>query len=101
MPCLFKWVWGLPCPACGSTRAVIVLLHGRIFEAFTINPFGPALSALAALAFLAALRDLLLKTNTLFRVYTAIEIQLRRKRVFTPVITLIAFNWIWNLWKGL
>ncbi len=31
MTCKFKQITGIPCPSCGGTRALISLLHGRIF----------------------------------------------------------------------
>jgi hypothetical protein len=37
--CMFHVATGLECPGCGSTRAVHHLLHGRIAEAFLLNPF--------------------------------------------------------------
>ena len=37
--CVFKTITGLECPGCGSTRAAHALLHGRIGEAFRLNPF--------------------------------------------------------------
>lgn len=36
--CLFKMLTGLECPGCGSTRALHHLLHGRVEEAFLLNP---------------------------------------------------------------
>ena len=35
--CLFRELTGLYCPGCGSGRAAIALLHGRILEAFSHN----------------------------------------------------------------
>jgi len=37
--CVFKKATGLDCPGCGTTRALHALLHGHVFEAFTLNPF--------------------------------------------------------------
>jgi len=36
--CVFREVTGLYCPGCGSGRAVIALLHGRVGAAFRHNP---------------------------------------------------------------
>ena len=38
--CLFKNTTGIPCPSCGSTRATLHLLHGRLMSSILINPFG-------------------------------------------------------------
>jgi Protein of unknown function (DUF2752) len=37
-PCVFRMVTGLECPGCGTTRALHHLLHGRVAEAFQLNP---------------------------------------------------------------
>lgn len=36
--CLFHSLTGLDCPGCGSQRAIAAALHGRIGEAWTLNP---------------------------------------------------------------
>lgn len=36
--CAFRMLTGLDCPGCGTTRALHHLLHGRIEEAFFLNP---------------------------------------------------------------
>lgn len=48
--CLFRrWV-GLPCPACGITRSVCVLMKGQVYDALRFHPLGPV----AALVFIGA-----------------------------------------------
>ncbi len=36
--CLFKWIFGLPCPGCGLSRAYLSLLNGQISAAFFYHP---------------------------------------------------------------
>lgn len=36
--CVFRSLTGLECPGCGITRATHHLLHGRLDEAFRLNP---------------------------------------------------------------
>jgi Protein of unknown function (DUF2752) len=36
--CLFRFLTGLTCPGCGSTRAMHQILHGHFLTAFTLNP---------------------------------------------------------------
>lgn len=36
--CPFRFLTGLTCPGCGSTRALHQLLHGHFEAAFTLNP---------------------------------------------------------------
>jgi hypothetical protein len=49
-PCAFRAITGCPCPACGATRCVLALLHGRIAEAAGWNPL--VFAGLAAFALL-------------------------------------------------
>lgn len=36
--CIFRSIIGLPCPACGMTRATIGLMKGNVSWAFKMNP---------------------------------------------------------------
>jgi hypothetical protein len=59
--CWIKATTGMPCPACGTTRAVDALMHGHLWEAMLINPFGlPALLLMAAATDLAGVVDVAL-----------------------------------------
>lgn len=52
VPCLFRALTGLRCPACGATRMALALLRGDVRTAFRHNPLlfllSPALLAVAA-----------------------------------------------------
>lgn len=41
--CYFKQHFGVPCPACGMTRSLVLTLHGDIAVAAELNPGGPVL----------------------------------------------------------
>lgn len=45
--CLFHRFTGLNCPGCGMTRATHAALHGRLGEAFRMNPVGMMLFPVA------------------------------------------------------
>lgn len=40
-PCLFHLITGFYCPGCGGTRAVRMLIHGRVLASFCYHPFVP------------------------------------------------------------
>lgn len=44
VPCVFAHVLHVPCPGCGSTRAVVALARGDLVEVVRYNPFGPVLA---------------------------------------------------------
>jgi hypothetical protein len=52
--CSFKQHFGIPCPACGMSRSVVLTLHGDVGTASSLNPGGP-LGVLLTLYFSAAM----------------------------------------------
>ena len=50
--CPWRMIFGLPCPGCGLTRAFLLVLQGKLYEATVIHPFWIPLVILL-LAFLA------------------------------------------------
>lgn len=48
-PCIFHTTTGYPCPACGTRRALLVLLNGNIYDSILINPYGLLLVLLTAI----------------------------------------------------
>lgn len=46
IPCVFARVFRTPCPGCGSTRAVVCLLHGDFDGVLRFNPVGPVMALL-------------------------------------------------------
>lgn len=41
--CEFKQRFGLPCPTCGASRAVVLSAWGHFGQAWSLNPLGPLL----------------------------------------------------------
>lgn len=46
--CPSRELLGLPCPGCGLTRSILLILQGRFRESWQLQPFGYAWLALAA-----------------------------------------------------
>ncbi|MCF6351391.1 MAG: DUF2752 domain-containing protein [Cyclobacteriaceae bacterium] len=99
--CFIKNVTGIPCPSCGSTRAVEALIHGNLLESITLNPIGLLLTTLLAVLPIWILIDLARNQNSLFNFYQRAEPVLRQKKIAIPAIALLMANWIWNIYKGL
>jgi hypothetical protein len=99
--CIFKHVTNIPCPSCGSTRSLLSLLKGNIFEAFYWNPIGIILAFLLVIIPVWILLDFLKRKNSLFLCYKKAEVFLRKREVAIPAILLVASNWVWNIFKGL
>lgn len=50
--CFLQQSIGIPCPGCGGTRAVMALMHGRVFEAVYYHAFAVYAIALYTLFFI-------------------------------------------------
>ena len=99
--CIIKNVTGIPCPSCGSTRAVEALFHGHIIESILWNPFGLLLASFLIILPIWIFIDLIRKKDSLFNFYSTAESYLRQKKYAIPAIALVAANWIWNIYKDL
>lgn len=99
-PCLFRRIMHLPCPACGTTRAVIALLQGHVAEAVRFNLLG--FVALAGLLILPGwlLYDGWSRRDTFYRFYLWLDAVLKRKEVFLSFIILILIIWCVNLFRN-
>ncbi|MBP8789912.1 MAG: DUF2752 domain-containing protein [Breznakibacter sp.] len=99
--CIFHKVTGLPCPACGTTRATVMLIHGQIWEAISTNPLSLATTAIMLLAPLWIALDLVTRKSSLLVAYRWMEQKLKQKRVAIPLILMVVAIWIRNILLGI
>ncbi len=97
--CVIHHFIHIPCPACGSTRSVLALLHGDLLGGIYWNPLGFIIFTVLIIAPFCIGYDLILRRSTLFDFFLLFERTLRRKWVAIPAILLILLNWIWNIVK--
>ena len=100
--CLFKTVTHIPCPSCGTTRAIVLLVNGQIKNSFMTNPFG-ILAALALVIIpLWIILDITRNKESFLKYYKLAEqFIIKNKWVSITAITIVLLNWIWNITKGL
>lgn len=100
--CLFKNVTSLPCPSCGITRSVLLILHGDFLGAPFINPLGfivaPGLITLPVWLLADILRG---KTTLAHSILWTEKIIKSRKSVYIPLVALVLINWGWSILKDL
>ena len=99
--CLVKNATNIPCPSCGTTRAMMSLVNGDFFEALLLNPFGYIVALIMLLAPVWIVIDLISKSSSLFTSYQKIEKFLVKPKFAIPLSFLVLANWIWNITKGL
>ncbi|WP_083273905.1 DUF2752 domain-containing protein [Flavobacterium gilvum] len=66
--CIFKRVTGLPCPSCGTTRAVSYLFTGEIVKSVFLNPFGVLVAVIMVVSPVWIIWDTITK-NILFTIF--------------------------------
>lgn len=100
--CIFKAVTHLPCPSCGTTRALVVMMRGDIGASLLINPFGLLLALALVIVPLWIVVDALRRRDSLFRSYVEAERSLSENRwISVPALAAVVLNWCWNIAKGL
>ncbi len=99
--CIIKNVTGYPCPSCGTTRAVTLLLQGKLIDSLLLNPFGIIVAVIMTVFPFWVLTDIVLKKETFFKAYKKAEATIRKPWIAIVLILLVLLNWIWNLYKNL
>lgn len=99
--CIIKNLMGYPCPSCGTTRAVTLILQGGIIESLLLNPFGIIVAIIMTAFPFWILIDIILKKETFYRWYKKTEVAIRKPWFAMILILLVLLNWIWNIYKHL
>lgn len=97
--CIIKNVTGFPCPSCGTTRAVELLLQGNVLASLQMNPFGILVAIIMAIVPFWISFDLMFKKDTFHKSYIQIEKTIIIKWFAVILILLVLLNWIWNIYK--
>lgn len=67
VPCGFARIFRMPCPGCGSTRAMLALAHGDVASFVRYNPMAPFMTLLVTVLVVQAFASLV-TTGTFKRV---------------------------------
>ena len=97
--CLVRYLFHIPCPSCGTTRAVRAVFHGEWLGALYYNPIGIIMAALMVVIPVWIVIDLLTNSVSLLNAYRITENKLRSWPYAFAGILAILINWIWNLMK--
>ncbi len=95
--CVFKGITGIPCPACGSTRATLLLFKGQFLNSLLINPLAIITNVLILISVTWMVVDLIKGKETflpLLKRDWSIKIKL-------TILPIVCVNWIWNIIKTL
>lgn len=95
--CLFKRATGWPCPTCGSTRAMVSLLHGHIGDAIALNPLMVLLVLLTPVTVLVS-RGVSAPSNS--RSPQSRMTATRWNIALALGLAALALNWAWVIHRG-
>lgn len=99
--CFIKKTTNVPCPSCGTTRAVMHLFQGEVQTAILTNPFVILVGLLMLVAPVWIVFDYYQKNDTFFQFYKKAEQFISRKWIAVFLVILVLLNWYWNIKKGL
>ena len=99
--CMIKNITGYPCPSCGTTRAIQLLVRGDFMASLQMNPFGIIVAIAMTIVPIWIAVDVILKRDTFFKAYKKTEAILRTPWLAIILILLVILNWIWNIYKHL
>jgi hypothetical protein len=98
-PCGFKQKYGLPCPGCGMTTALIAFARGDIVDAFYIQPAAALAYSAAVAAVVFALVIAVLGTD--FGLINALCTQLKASYVIFAIVVIVFGGWLVTLARAL
>jgi hypothetical protein len=90
-PCGFKQRYNIPCPTCGITTAVRAFSHGRVLDAFYIQPAGALLCVLLLLTAFLALTTAL--CGVYFTILQRLLTEVRVRYFVLAAIIVLAAAW--------
>ncbi|MCL2840122.1 MAG: DUF2752 domain-containing protein [Defluviitaleaceae bacterium] len=93
IPCIFKLIFGIPCPACGLTRAFIYLLQFNLSAALRMNILLIPLLIGGTAFFVCAFVEQVTKRPALNR-FNAF---LAKKWIIAIAIALMLASWYYNI----
>ena len=93
IPCLFKLLTGIPCPACGLTRSFVFVSQFNFLGAITSNILFLPLAAGLAAYLLCAVQDAFFGKQAIKRLNAA----LNKKWVIAPAVVLTVMFWLYNI----
>jgi hypothetical protein len=98
-PCGFKQRYGLPCPSCGMTTAVIAFARGRVLNAFYIQPAAAFMCSVAVVVVMFAF--VMAVSGTDFGLIGRLSEQLKARHIIFAVMVIVCCGWAVTLARAL
>ena len=99
--CIFKNITSYPCPSCGTTRSVSLLIKGNFFNSLMLNPFGFLVTSIIIIFPFWIIFDLIYKKTSFEDWFLNLNKYFQNKWILFIFILIVLSNWIWNIYKNL
>lgn len=99
--CISKRITNLPCPSCGTTRAVTHFFYGDFLTSLYLNPFGIIVAGIMVICPIWIAFDFFKNTQTFYDFYLKMESKIRTRKILFLLVILVLLNWFWNIYKQL
>ncbi len=97
--CLLKRTTDIPCPFCGTTRAVMYSVQGEFVAAFFSNPIGILVALFVTVVPIWILVDAIFRRDTFFKTFSKAVAKISRKQLLL-LTSLLLVVWLWNIARG-
>jgi hypothetical protein len=97
IPCLWKSLFGIPCPGCGLNRSFTLITEFHFVEAVKMNIASVLLFLGGMVTIVAALVELFLRKPILSR----LRLFIRNKWFLIAAVVLAAVSWVYNIARGI
>lgn len=97
--CGFKQRYGLPCPTCGMTTAVLAFAQGKVWQAFYIQPAAAFLCSFIVVA--ASLCFLVAVFGIYFNFFDRLFAEVKIRHVIVALMVIVAAGWAVTLARAL
>ncbi|MBR4813919.1 MAG: DUF2752 domain-containing protein [Paludibacteraceae bacterium] len=95
--CPFRRLTSMPCPGCGLTTSILLMLHGEFATAVSLNP----MVLLAVPVLVGSPILLLLKADKCFELWCRFEDYITKGKWGWLIFLIIAINWIYLIISSL
>lgn len=93
IPCIFKKIFHIPCPACGMTRALKEIITLNIINSFSYNILAFPITIILLVIFIFTIIDLIYNKKYIEKILKLIT------KHYYIIIILLIISWIINIYR--
>ena len=94
-----KLLYGIPCPACGTTRGIILITEGRIIDGVLSNPNSIIIFPIIFMYPIIRLYDCFTHKTCSQKIYLTAEAKMGKKILYIPFVITEVIIWALNIYS--